>query len=59
MARFRTLDPAMRDSPQLDDLSLLALLLLDRLIQEADDEGRQYGDLRSIWRAAFPSSRRM
>ena len=34
MARFRTLDPAMRDSPQLDDLSLLALLLLDRLIQE-------------------------
>lgn len=54
MARFRTLDPAMRDSPQLDELSLLALLLIDRLIQESDDEGRQYGDPRSVWRAAFP-----
>jgi hypothetical protein len=54
MARFRTLDPAMRDSPMLDDLSLLALLLIDRLIQEADDEGRQFGDPRSVWRAAFP-----
>lgn len=54
MARFRTLDPAMRDSPMLDDLSLLALLLIDRLIQESDDEGRQYGDPRSVWRAVFP-----
>lgn len=54
VARFRTLDPAMRDSPQLDELPLLALLLIDRLIQEADDEGRQYGDPRSVWRAAFP-----
>src|SRR5688572_28255867 len=54
MARFRCLDPQMKESPQLDGLSLLALLLLDRLVMESDDEGRQYGDARSVWRAAFP-----
>lgn len=54
MARFRTFDPIMRSSPQLDGLSLLALVVLHRLIQEADDEGRQFGDGRSVWSAVFP-----
>lgn len=54
MARFRTLDPEMLNSPQLDGLSLVALLMIDRLILASDDEGRQYGDARSIWRATFP-----
>lgn len=54
MARFRTLDPAMRESPQLDELPLLALLALDRLIQESDDDGRFLADPRSLMRAVFP-----
>lgn len=54
MARFRTLDPEMLNSPQLDGLSLLALLMIDRLILASDDEGRQYGDAKSVWRATFP-----
>lgn len=54
VARFRTLDPAMRESPQLDELPLLALVALDRLIQESDDDGRFLADPRSLMRAVFP-----
>ncbi len=54
MARFRTLDPAMKTSPQLDGLSLLARLALVYLTSEADDDGRLLGDEVSARIACFP-----
>lgn len=54
MARFRTVDPALRSTPTLDGVSVLARLVLIHLISEADDEGRLYGDPISIRTACFP-----
>jgi hypothetical protein len=54
MARFRTIDPAMRTSPQIDELSVLARLVLVYLLSEADDEGRLLGDAISLRLACFP-----
>src|SRR5689334_20039828 len=54
MARFRYLDPAMRDSPDLDGLSLLARHVVLLMMSEADDEGRLHADDVSIRAAAFP-----
>lgn len=54
MPRFRSLDPVMRTSPQLDGLSILARLVIVYVISEADDEGRLYGDPISVRVACFP-----
>ena len=52
--RFRTIDPAMRTSPILDSVSVLARLVFVYLISEADDEGRLLGDATSVRVACFP-----
>ncbi|MCG3134753.1 MAG: hypothetical protein HMLKMBBP_02114 [Planctomycetes bacterium] len=54
MPRIRTIDPEMRRSPVMDGLSVLARLALVLLISEADDDGRMYGDDRSLLTATFP-----
>lgn len=54
MARFRTIDPEMRRSPDLDGASVLERYVLVSLISEADDEGRHNGDSVSVLVACFP-----
>lgn len=54
MARFRTIDPLMWESPDLDGLTPLARLVLVALISHADDEGRMIADDTAIRLAVFP-----
>jgi len=54
MARFRTIDPLMWESPDLDGLTPLARLVLVALISHADDDGRLIADDTAIRLAVFP-----
>jgi len=54
MARFRTIDPLMWESPDLDGLTPLARLVLVALISHADDDGRMIADDTAIRLSVFP-----
>lgn len=54
MARFRTIDPALRASPLLDGLSPADLVTLLFIVSEVDDEGRMLADEIALERSLFP-----
>lgn len=54
MARFRTIDPALRASPLLDGMSAADVVTLMFIVSEVDDEGRMLADEIALERSLFP-----
>ena len=54
MARFRTIDPALRANPVLDGLEAADIVVLLFIVSEVDDEGRMLADEIALERSLFP-----